>query len=479
MTQFKIYTRAAILSKDKKQVLLLKKQASQKIAGGKWLMPGGTVVFNEDIELSLLREIKEEIGLNIVTLKLLTTKKMLIQETHWLGIYYIAEVDNLENLTNNEPGVHEKAKFINLEEVPDFRDYTILQFIQGVDSNIEHFNVTPATIETHSMGKSLSAYVHNKIHNLITINLEFFSRIRVIGNYNRNSLVSKKEKNDKLFNYKRPTAFIDGDILYICCFPGEDYVYHYAKLIATYLDLIRQPKQVSYVLPGGKLTSSAFDATNLAQIPSAEIIIFGNVDKINLFEGSFEGNGDFLWKKGLINGKETLLLGCQFSIWGNAAYHFIKSLRGHIQFSTFIYIGKLGTFDPKLHPNEYIASGGSSEINHEQIVWNNIFKQHASSADRLILGNHVTYASVMDETNLEIAKLKDKFKFIDPEIGHMAKACQETSTQFGYLHVVTDNLARKYDEDLSNERKVEIIHKRTQLFNLISEILLKYINAGE
>ena len=59
-----------------------------------------------------------------------------------------------------------------------------------------------------------------------------------------------------------------------------------------------------------------------------------------------------------------------------------------------------------------------------------------------------------------------KYDWVDPEIGHMAKTSVEGGTQFRYLHIISDNLARKYLYDLSDERSTGVIHRR----RLIEEV---------
>jgi ADP-ribose pyrophosphatase YjhB (NUDIX family) len=471
MQNFKIYSRAIILNKKRDKVLLIKKNNKQKIGPGSWLLPGGTLEFNEEIELSLIREIKEETNLKIIDLQLLASKKMIIEDTHWLGIYFLVNIENEDDLINVEKDKHESIKFVSLQEVPSLKDYSILQFIKGIDINREFFNASPVLCKDHTMEKALPVYIFHKIHSLLRSNIELFSRIKIIGNYDRSIHVSKDEKNDKLFNFKRPTAFIDGDILYICCFPSFDYIYHYAKLIATYLASIDSQKEVSYILPSTKVIENIFLSTNIKSIPDADIIIFGNIDKIGIFEDKeFNGNGDFLWKIGKIGKKNVLLLGCKFSIWGSSGYDLIKLLAKNNRFSTFIYIGKLGSLSHNILPNQYIATGSQSYVNGKSIKWKNIFQDACNK--NIIFGDHVTCPSVLDETKKQLTFFQNKGDFIDPEIGNIALACKEFDKIFSYLHIISDNVMNHNEsENLSNERKQSIRKKRNNLFQEIGQIL--------
>ena len=55
--------------------------------------------------------------------------------------------------------------------------------------------------------------------------------------------------------------------------------------------------------------------------------------------------------------------------------------------------------------------------------------------------------------------------FVDLEIGRMAKTSLDEGMQFGYMHIVSDNLARKYDRDLSNERIMDVGQDRKRLMD--------------
>ena len=98
---------------------------------------------------------------------------------------------------------------------------------------------TIASVETHTMGLSLSEYLRMKVHPLIQ-NIDW-SRIIVKGEYQRDPSVvriASNEKTDKPFNWQRPTvSVLDTRTLQVHVFPGIDYVQHYAAILATYLAL--------------------------------------------------------------------------------------------------------------------------------------------------------------------------------------------------------------------------------------------------
>lgn len=473
---FKLYARTVIFDASKNKVLLLKKKTDQKIGPGAWLLPGGTVEFGEDIEIALIREIEEETNLKIQNLELLVTKKMVIQETHWLGLYYLGEVSSENDLKNMEQSKHETVQFVSLKEVPDLRDYTVLQFVKNIQSNKEFFDALACDPDEHSMGHALERYTSMKMHHLIRINHECFSRVRVIGSYDRSIHVSKDEKDDKRFNFKRPTAFLDGDILYLCCFPSRDYVRHYANLIATYFHNIGENKTISSIHTSDQIVYNAFQSTNITSIPETDVVLYGNIDHIGIFEDQkWIGEGDFLWKFGMIGNERVLLLGCKFSIWGDAGYFFIKSLAQSNPFTTFVYVGKLGSLEPNVLPNTFLATGSKSFVSEKPIEWKNIFQDVSTAYENILVGDHITCPSVIEETKEAVALFQKRGIFIDPEIGHMARACNELGKQFSYLHIVSDNVVIPRDENLSNERDLNIPEKRKELFLQIGEIITNTI----
>ena len=124
--EFKIYVRG-ILKNPKNQILLLKNNPQQKIAANEWVLPGGTLEFGEDLENALAREILEETSLKIVNISFFAHQKIILADTHWLGIYFVCDVKNWENMENREPEKHEKLQFFSWENLPNIHDKKILE----------------------------------------------------------------------------------------------------------------------------------------------------------------------------------------------------------------------------------------------------------------------------------------------------------------------------------------------------------------
>ena len=93
-------------------------------------------------------------------------------------------------------------------------------------------------------------------------------------------------------------------------------------------------------------------------------------------------------------------------------------------------------------------------------------------------GIHYSLPSVLDETREWFDQHKSNVRFVDPEIGWAAKACQDNGIWFSYLHLVTDNLYGNFLEDLTNERDDKVIEKRLQYVGAMKATIWHAISNG-
>ena len=385
----------------------------------------------------------------------------------------------------------------------DLQQRLIARFHNGssvlFQSNIppQHYYI-PArqgiTPETHTMGDSLHRYLAMKIHPLV--DCSEWRNLVVVGQHSRvhdpGTIVSSKEKRDKPFNWMRPTAKHVGDDLHVQCFPGADHIKHYAALLATYLHITKGNEmalKVFYKGVGNGETISALESgTNLLQMPKVDVVVTGLVHRLEDLTGGspFVGSRDdeFAWvvKRFGKSGKTVAFLGCRFSFWGSIAGDLVRVVAKHTGAKQVIYFGKLGTTRPSAQPNRYLASGDSSWVPDVGVVqWNNILAPTLNAATNkipLIIGKHETLPSVLFETKdwLDDAKARDH-DFVDPEVGQMALAAVETGIEFGYLHIISDNVAQKFDEDLSNERLKGVLYGRDRLYKMVNQLLEAHLAA--
>ncbi|TMR95670.1 hypothetical protein EJK15_27595 [Nonomuraea basaltis] len=314
---------------------------------------------------------------------------------------------------------------------------------------------------------SLFRYLKIKVHHLIQ---DYdWARIRVVADYDRCCVISAYEKNDKLFNWQRPTAEIQGKDLVIKCFPGVDYVHHYALIIATYLNMVgRYRGQVDYELPSEQACQAAVDRLDID--PSTDDLIVLGWGLGQFTKGMTWAHGPgYAWQRAEVEGRRVLYLGYLHSIWGDVADRVVARL-ALLGARRVVYVGKVGSLDPHIAPNTCLATGNSSVLSDGRVTWPDFFGDLAAGQPDIRSGIHVTSPSILFEDRNWLARQRGN-RFVDPEIGHMGRAADAAGIEFGFLHVISNNLARPYAADLSNERLETVVERRAQLLDRIHEII--------
>lgn len=92
--------------------------------------------------------------------------------------------------------------------------------------------------------------------------------------------------------------------------------------------------------------------------------------------------------------------------------------------------------------------------------WDNVLGLYLKLSSVAIEGLHVTVLTSLLGTRSWLGKWKPECNWVNCEVSHMGQAFIEGRTSFGYLHIVSDNVARHYPHDLSNERLQEVILDR-------------------
>ena len=311
----------------------------------------------------------------------------------------------------------------------------------------------------HTMGAALLPYLELKVHHLIQE--RDWNRITVVGQYDRSCVISDLEKTDKAFNWQRPTAEVSGRELIIKCFPGRDYVYHYALVIATYLALSdRWRDQVCFEFPNPDTCDAAAASVSLDTSNSEVVVVGWGVTQLAGPDGWTTASGH-AWKQTMIGGVRITFVGFLHSIWGEVAGRIVTRL-AQLGARRVLYIGKVGTLEPELDPNTVLATGNSSLLRGRSIAWDDFFGGEAVSDPAVVEGKHVTSPSTLLETRDWLSEHRG-YSFVDPEIGQMGAAASRAGVPFGYLHIVSNNLARPRQEDLSNERQPLVLQRRARL----------------
>ncbi|RAK97065.1 uncharacterized protein BO80DRAFT_428579 [Aspergillus ibericus CBS 121593] len=352
---------------------------------------------------------------------------------------------------------------------------------------------TTLSICTHRMRESLRPYVFDKIHPLVSSRI--WSRIIVRGHYARQGKdvhISSTEKKDKRFNWQRPTATIlDDETLEICCFPGEDYVRHYSLLMAYHLALndIRQSSAIECFPPSSGDTMGIFERSNLRLMGKVDTVVLGCVEYLVPGEeqvpwetGTSATDQVFAWKVFRRDDEHVVsFLACLVSLWGDTLGTVVRALRQLNDVSCVLYMGKAGSLRPEDTPNNVLVSGEASYVAGKQITWDNVLKPAISAATtaRVCHGINVTVPTPLVETDAWFEQWKRKADWVDCEIGHAAEACQANEIKFGYLHLISDNVARYYPQNLATERQPTERLARRRMFQQMQDILSLHLQLGD
>ena len=334
------------------------------------------------------------------------------------------------------------------------------------------------------MGTSLIEYLRMKVHPLIQN--ESWDEIIVKGDHQRDPSqveIASNEKRDKDFNWMRPTASVShSGKLRLHVFPSHDYVKHYAAIIATYLALKGgDPSVVRYIDPTEKECLDPIVMSNLALLGRVDIVVLGDVEGLLQGNNSAWSNEDkeelFSWKTVFSNqGYRIAFLGCRTCFWGDIGGTLIRRLQTVHLAKCVFYVGKLGSLRAEHVPNRTLATGNRSFVDGVLVEWQNPLEPYLRHAPSVAMGVHCCLASVLEETKEWCCSNEKDVDFVDPEIGNMAKASLEGGSQFGYLHIVSDNLAQKYDRDLSNERLTDVRQERRRLMDEVREVLAHFFD---
>ena len=339
--------------------------------------------------------------------------------------------------------------------------------------------------DSHVMRSSLQTYVRSRIHATI-LALEWHT-IEVIPSYDRTDLIeaSSTEETDKLHNWHRPTLrSIAPGVVQLCCFPGRDYVWHYAHLLATYAASSSLRTTIRYRLPIPVECGSPFEHSNLRDMGKVDVVIIGYVHELHRLQtGHWEGSGAvsssqiFMWQEfRTANGLCVALLACLPTFWGDVSGHLVRALQCLNDIKCLLYIGKGGSLQPQHHPDKVIATGSCSYFDGRVVRWTNILEPDLAQSDKVVKGDHVNVRSPLVETDAWLEAWRDKACWVDCEVGYMAEACEQGSTAFAYLHIVSDNIAATYPFDLTNEHLGEVKVLREQLFDDIQKILIAFLS---
>ncbi len=114
---FKLVVRA-LIKDEKDKILMLKRSIHSRSNPGLWELPGGKVEIGEDFDQALIREIKEETGLNITLKKAIGVAQQEHGHRHSLHLILLVEVNSGKLRISDE---HEQYQWIKVNKIPTLK----------------------------------------------------------------------------------------------------------------------------------------------------------------------------------------------------------------------------------------------------------------------------------------------------------------------------------------------------------------------
>ncbi|MED4727834.1 NUDIX domain-containing protein [Aneurinibacillus migulanus] len=113
----KVGVGAVILDENNCILLVLRKKSPE---AGCWSLPGGKVEYMETVENAVIREIKEELGIDIAIERLLCVTNHIVQSesVHWVAPTFVAHIAN-GKVQNKEPHALQEVQWFPIDDVPD------------------------------------------------------------------------------------------------------------------------------------------------------------------------------------------------------------------------------------------------------------------------------------------------------------------------------------------------------------------------
>ncbi|WP_339787383.1 NUDIX domain-containing protein [uncultured Imperialibacter sp.] len=118
MKQYPEPTVGAIIFNPENKVLLCK----SKKWGDKYVFPGGHIELGEKMEDALVREVKEETGLDIFDIQLISLQEAVYSDTfeaqkHFIFIDFLCKTNSSDVVLNDEA---EEFEWVSLEEIESY-----------------------------------------------------------------------------------------------------------------------------------------------------------------------------------------------------------------------------------------------------------------------------------------------------------------------------------------------------------------------
>lgn len=110
----------ALIFNSEGKILLCKRSKNAKNERGCWEAPGGAVEFGETLEHAIVREMKEELGVELKLLKQMPAANHIIpdEHQHWIPSAFICRIKNLKKPKIMEPDKCDEIDWFALDDLP-------------------------------------------------------------------------------------------------------------------------------------------------------------------------------------------------------------------------------------------------------------------------------------------------------------------------------------------------------------------------
>ena len=125
---------------DKGNFVMAKRNGHARDEHGRWDIGGGGLEFNDSVENTLRKEIKEEYGTEVVEFEFLgyrdVHRKHQEKPTHWIALDFKVLVDPKE-VKNGEPQKFDEVKWFTLDTLPKNLHSQVPKFLKRYRQQLE------------------------------------------------------------------------------------------------------------------------------------------------------------------------------------------------------------------------------------------------------------------------------------------------------------------------------------------------------